>query len=638
MIYHVAKNGSDQNCGTQQKPFFTINQAASIAVAGDTIIVHKGVYREWVKPRNKGMSNCRRIIYQAATNEKVVIKGSEVVNDWQQVERGVWKTVLPNSFFQGYNPYELTLFGDWLVTPPYSKHLGDVYLNGMSFYEADTYEDVLHPQQKTEVIDQWTQQTVPVLNPEQTKYVWFASVAQDETTIYANFHNYDPRNELVEINVRRSCFYPTETGIDFITVRGFEMAQAATPWTPPTADQPGLIGANWSKGWIIEHNVIHDAKCSAISIGKEASTGNNYHSLRLDKSGYQYQLESVFAAERIGWKKENIGSHIIRYNTIYDCGQNAIVGHLGCIFSEIHHNHIYNIAVKREFYGYEIAGIKLHAALDVQIHHNRIHHCSLGTWLDWEAQGTRVSQNLYYQNNRDLFVEVSHGPYLVDHNILASVYALDNFSQGGAYINNLIAGKMSLCNVMNRSTPYHVPHSTLVAGFSIIYGGDDRFINNIFIGNPTMQGVGTSHYNGSPTSLSEYISTVRTQYGDVEEYQKVKQPAYISNNIYFHGATPFDREQNPILFTDHNPEFKIIEKEDEVYLSCDMPKEFSDYYSTIASTATLPKVRLVDADYENPDGHELVLDTDYLDDKATHNSPLGPITKISSEKNMIKIW
>ncbi|MEV0005172.1 hypothetical protein AB0H28_23200 [Micromonospora sp. NPDC050980] len=49
--------------------------------------------------------------------------------------------------------------------------------------------------------------------------------------------------------------------------------------------------------------------------------------------------------------------------------------------------------MKREFYGYEIAGIKLHAAIDVVIRHNRIHGCSLGTWLDWQAQGTRLSRN-----------------------------------------------------------------------------------------------------------------------------------------------------------------------------------------------------------------------------------------------------
>ena len=229
-------------------------------------------------------------------------------------------------------------------------------------------------------------------------------------------------------------FYPTEHHLDYITVRGFELAQAASPWAPPTADQPGLIGPNWAKGWIIEDNVIHDAKCSAVSLGKEASTGHNFATLRRDKPGYQYQLESVFSARQIGWDREHIGSHVVRRNTIYDCGQNGIVGHLGCVFSTIEDNHIYNIAIKREFYGYEIGGIKLHAAIDVIIRHNRIHDCSLGTWLDWQTQGTRVSRNLFYGNNRDLFVEVSHGPYLVEHNVLASRASMELFSQGGAFV------------------------------------------------------------------------------------------------------------------------------------------------------------------------------------------------------------
>jgi len=190
---------------------------------------------------------------------------------------------------------------------------------------------------------------------------------------------------LTEINVRKCCFYPEKTARDYITVRGFEMAQAACPWAPPTAEQPTLLGANWSKGWIIEKNHIHDAKCSGISIGKEETTGHNLATRTHLKPGYQYQLESVFRAVQIGWNKEKVGSHIIRNNIIHDCGQNGIVEHMGCVFSEIHHNHIYNIAKKHEFFGHEIAGIKLHAALDVQIHHNNIHNCTLGTWLDWQA-------------------------------------------------------------------------------------------------------------------------------------------------------------------------------------------------------------------------------------------------------------
>src|SRR4030095_2181791 len=147
---------------------------------------------------------------------------------------------------------------------------------------------------------------------------------------------------------------PDANHLNYITVRGFARPQAASPCAPPTADQPGLIGPNWAKGWIIEDNVIHDAKCSAVSIGKEISTGHNYATLRLDKPGYQYQLESVFAARQIGWDPEQVRSHTVRRNPISDCGQNGIVGRLGCVFSTIEHNHIYNIALKREFYGYEI--------------------------------------------------------------------------------------------------------------------------------------------------------------------------------------------------------------------------------------------------------------------------------------------
>lgn len=638
MEYHVAKTGSDQGQGTQRDPFLSINKAASVAIAGDTVIVHEGVYREWVNPRFKGISNKRRIIYQAAEGEKVVIKGSEHIQDWQHIEGDIWKTTLPNTFFGDYNPYALEVFGDWIVTIEETKHLGDVYLNGMSFYEVSSYDQLIDPVTRTEILDHWTQKVVPIHNQEQTKYVWFSEVNTDNTTIYANFQGADPNKEYVEINVRRSCFYPKETGIDYLTVKGFEMAHAATPWAPPTADQPGLLGANWSKGWIIENNIIHDAKCSAISIGKEASTGNNYRSIRKDKPGYQYQLESVFSAERNGWSKEKIGSHIIRNNTIYDCGQNAIVGHLGCIFSEIHHNHIYNIALKREFFGHEIAGIKFHAAIDVQIHHNRIHDCSLGLWSDWQTQGTRISKNLFYNNNRDLFVEVSHGPYMIDHNILASEHSLDNVSQGGAYINNLICGSMSRWKVLNRSTQYHLPHSTKIAGFSLIYGGDDRFYNNIFIGAPGKDGVGTYHYKNYTTSLAEYIENVHKKHGDVEEFCLVEQPVYINKNAYFNGAEPFERENDKLVDKEFNPKFNIIDQGDEVYLSCELPDSFENILGEVHSTATLERVRIADAEFESPDGSDMILDTDYLGEKRDNMSPLGPIANLKKGKNLIKVW
>ena len=635
--YHVAKHGSDSAQGTEQNPFLTINKAASVAVAGDTIIVHEGVYREWVKPKNAGLSEYRRITYQAAEGEKVVIKGSERIQEWEQVDGTVWKVQIPNEFFGDYNPYIEEIFGDWVVYNP-GRHLGDVYLNGMSFYEAETLEQLQSPEVKTEVLDHWTQTIVPVKNQKQTKYMWFAEVDEKHTTIFANFHESNPNEEFVEINVRKACFYPEQTGINYITVKGFEMCQAATPWTPPTADQPGLIGPHWSKGWIIEDNIIHDSKCSAISIGKEASTGDNYRTKRKDKPGYQYQLESVFLAKQAGWSKEKIGSHIIRNNTIYDCGQNGVVGHLGCVFSEIYNNHIYNIGIKREFYGHEIGGIKLHAAIDVQIVNNRIHDCSLGTWLDWQTQGTRVSRNLYYRNSRDLFVEVSSGPYLVDHNILTADYALDNHAQGGAYVNNLIRGKMEHRKMLDRATPYHIPHSTEVAGFAVTYGGDDRFINNIFVGDEGLEKVGTSHFNGYTTSLEEYIATVHEGGGDHHEFNKVEQPVYITHNAYLNGSEAFERENEKLESNNFNPNLEIIEEGNEVYLSLELPEEIETFLGEVQSTNTLERVRIVDAEFENPDGSEVVLNTDYFGTQREEKSVIGPIANLKSGKNYLKIW
>lgn len=641
-IYHVSKNGKREGTGTKDDPFITINQAASIAMAGDTVIVHEGVYREWVKPLNKGLSNSKRITYKAAENEKVVIKGSERIQNWENIKDSIWRVEISNEFFGDYNPYEKEVEGDWILYETSErKHLGEVYLNGMSFYEVASIENLENPQVRHTVIDDWTQQETKIIHSDQTKYVWYAKVQADTTIIYANFHDSNPNEELVEINVRQSCFYPTKTGIDYITVQGFEMAQAATPWTPPTADQPGLIGANWSKGWIIEDNIIHDSKCSAISIGKEGLTGHNYFTTRKDKPGYHYQIESVFAALNNGWSKEYIGSHIIRNNTIYDCGQNGIVGHLGCVFSEIYGNHIYNIGLKREFYGHEIGGIKLHAAIDVQIHNNRIHDCSLGLWLDWQTQGTRISKNLFYQNSRDLFVEVSHGPYVVDHNIFASSVEMDNYAQGGAYINNLMCGWINQQKVLDRSTPYHVPHSTKVAGFSPVYGGDDRYIGNIFIGNRELEDkrYGTAIFNGHSTSLDEYIEKVQMNMpGDLGIFLHVEEPVYIKDNLYIHGAKSYEKEKNAVELKDFDPQIEIIEEDNQVFLSIHLPKEIEELKTAIASTSTLSPPRIVSQDFENPDGTELILDSDYLNQSVTTQRKLGPISTLKTGQNKIRIW
>ena len=640
-VFHVAPDGSNLAPGTAENPFRTISRAAQVAETGDRVVVHEGEYREWVKPEHSGYSDISRITYEAAPGEKVVIKGSERIVSWKNIGGTVWKAVLPNAFFGDYNPYKEILSGDWYCWEPgIVRHPGDVYLNGKSFYEADSLDEVRNPTVRTGVhYNRWFVSDAFILNPEETLYRWFCETDDEITTIYANFQGADPTRELAEINVRKCCFYPLKAGLNYITVRGFEMAQAACPWAPPTADQQGLLGVHWSRGWIIENNIIHDAKCSAVSIGKEASTGHNLCSRRHQKPGYQYQMEAVFRALQIGWSKEKIGSHIIRNNVIYNCGQNGIVGHMGGVFSEIYDNHIYNIAVKHEFFGYEIGAIKLHAAIDVRIRHNRIHHCTLGTWLDWQAQGARITGNLYYGNDLDLMVEVSHGPYLADNNIFASGFFFENDSQGGAVVHNLCRGKMHLLKVLDRSTPYHFPHSTQAAGTAVVYGGDDRIYNNIFVGVAGEDSCGTALYDPNTASYEEYVGKVVAQgCGDLEFFQKVEQPVYAAANAYLNGARGFNRERGGFTDSAFDPEVRVVDEGREVYLEMRVPGEMLEIPASLVSTETLGTVRIADAVYDDPDGNAIVLDTDYLGHRRQGKPVVGPIESLKPGFNRLKVW
>lgn len=642
--YYVAKNGLDSNRGTEDAPFLTIQRAADIAVAGDTVMVHEGIYREWVRPQNGGSADNCRITYTAAPGEHVAIKGSEQISNWVNVEGTVWKTVLPNSFFGEENPYSLKVCGDWFEAPmdPY-VHRGEVYLNGRALYEALYLEDVYAPKMRTHsCYPTWQGRCEQIPDPDWTVYQWFAQVDNENTEIYANFHGADPNVELVEINVRSACFYPEKTNLNYITVKGFEMAQAACPWTPPTSHQLGLLGCHWSKGWIIENNHIHDAKCSAISVGKEASTGDNEFTKTGKNPGYQHQMESVFEGRLLGWTKEQIGSHIIRNNVIHDCGQTAIVGHMGCAFGEIYGNEIYNIALKHEYYGHEIAGIKFHSAVDTYIHHNYIHHCSLGIWLDWEAQGTRVSGNIFTENNRDLMIEVTHGPHLVDNNILGSDFSLVNAAQGGAYVHNLICGFMERYPVLNRATPYHFPHCTDVLGVSVVYGGDDRWYQNMFatVHKETVPYAkyGTADYAGAPTSETEYLRRVKSLgVGDVEHYERTTQPAYINGNVYYNGAPTFEEEKNRLSFEKKLP-VKLEDDGQNVYLHIVCDADALTAPGQIITTDILGSVRIVQQRFENPDGTKLSLHEDMLGQPRGSKPIAGPLENLIPGNNRIQIW
>ena len=262
MKYYVDCAVSVSGDGSESSPFKTISEAAVIAIPGDEVIVSDGIYREHVNPKNAGREDAR-ITYRAKNRLKAVITGAEIITDWTEVKPHVWKTVIDNSFFGKYNPFKTAVSGDWFDAN-FTAHTGDVFLNGKSMYEVTDIEGVYDPKEN---LSSW--------DKDFTVYTWYTEADGNNTVIYANFQDINPKDALIEITVRQNCFYPLEEGIGFITLDGFTVCKAATQWAPPTAYQDGMIGPHWSKGWIIENCDISESKCSGISLGKYLQPNNN---------------------------------------------------------------------------------------------------------------------------------------------------------------------------------------------------------------------------------------------------------------------------------------------------------------------------------------------------------------------------
>jgi len=447
--YHVSPAGVDGNPGSMSKPFKTISAAAAIAQPGDTITVHEGIYREKIAPPRGGTSDKKRIVYQAAQGENVVIKGSEVIKGWQPVGNGIWKIELANSFFGDYNPYALKLTGNWLA---YGKwhHRGDIYLNGKAFLEKEKEEEVAAAAGS-----------------------WFCRTDENTTTIVANFGKSNPNKETVEINVRQGLFMPEISGLKYITVDGFHFLHDASNWGAPNKKfQPGAVGTRMGKCWIIQNCTITDCRCVGIILG--------------GAPGVQYDDIDAY------------GDHIIRNNIIRRCGQSGIAGYRGATRSLIEGNLIEDTNYRREFGGQETAAIKFHFSVDTIIKNNLIRRVyelegnrgasgigAFGIWIDANNQSIRITGNIVYDTELEpLFFEMNHGPILVDNNIIAGqgVKCIRSNSDADVFAHNLFVDCGYLWTLNNkRFAHYYKPHTTKVLGRKAGAPADNKWYNNIFV-------------------------------------------------------------------------------------------------------------------------------------------------------------
>jgi hypothetical protein len=249
--------------------------------------------------------------------------------------------------------------------------------------------------------------------------------------------------------------------------------------------------------------------------------------------------------------------------------------------------------------------------------------------MDWMAQGTRITGNVLWGNTTDdLFVEVNHGPFLVDNNVFLSPIGLRDMSEGGAYTHNLLAGRVISKPEPRRSTPYHKAHSTALAGLNSIQGGDDRFYNNIFSG------------SAAPPEDEKGPGTDPSKFGGLGlwVYNQREYPLSTGGNVYFGGARAYYQETGAVYRPGENPKPEVVEVDGRGYLQMDLGGGLQVAGTCLITTESLGLAKVSRLGYENPDGSRLAIDRDYAGAKRSATPTPGPFENPGRGTVRLRLW
>ena len=458
-IIHVSPDGNDTATGGPADPLRHVQAAFVRARPGDIVRIAPGMYRERIDPPRGGLSNDLPITVEPRDDVGgVVLCGSEEVSGWIPQGNDLWLSDIPHSVFGNFNPFADVLRGQGSQDTARPHQTAAVYFQGCWLPEAAD---------ELELRD--TRNGPPR---------WFARVMATHTRLLACLPGANPNRDPVEVNARQTVFYPSRPGINHITVRGLSLRHAATPWVSPATGQIGLIGSNWSRGWIIEDCEISHAACAGISLGKYNDPEDFGDRPVAEWAGKDTYHGTIDRALKHGWNMGNVGGHTVRRNHIHNCEVAGICGSFGAINCQITHNNIHHIHVRRAFPGREMAGIQFHGALNTHIAHNHVHHCNRGLWLDGLSQGTRVHGNVFEHNgpDSDISLDFNHGPMVLDHNLLLSPRALVDGSDGSLFVHNFFLGTLEPLSKFQCGTPC----ISAIPGICETRSRNHRILNNLF--------------------------------------------------------------------------------------------------------------------------------------------------------------
>jgi len=289
--YHVNQahpKASDENPGTEDLPFRTINCAAQVLQPGERVVIAAGTYRERVAPACGGAGPDCIISYEAAPGAQVILSGSQVTaTTWTEsaVEGArVWTTTFPRHFFDE-NPFaevnlteaQIERCMDWAV--PIKGHPTFKLRRGLVFQDGQRLKQVLDYAE---------------LGKTPGSY-W---VETDGLMLHLHpLAGANPNDVQIEVTTRGMVFAPRDYALGYIRVKGLTIQHSGNCFPRP---QQGALSTMRGHHWLIEDNTVR--QCNAIGID----------------IGDQFDISGPGLAEG--------GQHIVRRNRILDCGIGGLEG------------------------------------------------------------------------------------------------------------------------------------------------------------------------------------------------------------------------------------------------------------------------------------------------------------------------
>ncbi len=388
---------SDENDGSAERPFKTIQRAADIAAPGTKVRIHAGQYRECVRPRAGGTDPEHMICYEAFGDGPVILRASEEVRDFfpstgwrlqgfdhsQDVSQvKIYAHRLDPDMFRGYNPFcavnilhdRLFIEYDKTDMTPYLNRRGCVFCDGKPLRQVALYRNLAE-----------ADGTYWVEHNGQT--VHFRLAGDD-----------DPSGHLIELTVREQCFAPEEPFLSYIQVKGLICEHAATGAPVP---QRGAISAFRGHHWVIEDCEVNWSNGVGIDVGNEC------------------------------WHHEPIPGQLIGFSVIRRCRvRDAGVCGIAGLFAEemlIEDNIIEGTGWQKMELSWEAGGIKLHNSVNALIRRNLFKNTLRADhlWLDCGNENNRITGNVFLngiQQREAIFIECTRdGVNLIDNNIIWNV-------------------------------------------------------------------------------------------------------------------------------------------------------------------------------------------------------------------------